>query len=139
MKKINFLLIGCALGLIISCTEKAADGGTVLRDTEREDVPDRGVDLDWGLERDDYRGRMNTRVQELDMEIEEDKRMAKSEKDAKKRLEYENRIREKESRKSKFQESMNRLEQQTEEGWRNFKTEMDELFSGDKDNNRMDR
>lgn len=82
---------------------------------------------------EDYRVRTNQRINQLENEIEEARRERKLEKDRKRIENYDDRIRDRELRRKTFQQRLDRLENQTEEGWENFKKEMDELFDNDED------
>jgi hypothetical protein len=81
-------------------------------------------------QRDEYRIRLNKRITELKEEIETEKRIRKANSGDK---DSEDRIARREERRRNFQERLDRLETQTETGWQNFKTELDDLFKRDND------
>lgn len=85
----------------------------------------------FAVQRDEYRMRLNKRISDLKEEIETEMRMRKADSDNKEGME---RIAQREQRRENFQEWLNKLESQTETGWQNFKSELDELFNRDKNN-----
>lgn len=83
-------------------------------------------------EMEDYRYRLNKRMDELKADIERAQRERKMERDIKKQKRYDVRIEEREKRHRSFQQTLDRLETQTEQGWHNFKEEVNDLFKRDK-------
>ena len=79
-------------------------------------------------EMEEYRVRLNKRIEELDNEIEEKRRERKIEKQKEKIEDLDNEIREREGRRNDVKDRLERLEDQTEEGWADFKREMEDVF-----------
>jgi hypothetical protein len=137
MRTINYLL--ASLLLLTACNNNerryndghnnTATTGSTGSTTGRVETDDESK---FEKEMEDYRYRLNKRIDELKADIEKTQRERKMERDIKKQRRYDARIEERERRRKSFQETLDRLETQTEEGWQNFKQDMNNLFDRDK-------
>jgi hypothetical protein len=80
---------------------------------------------------DDYRSRMNRRIDELENDISEAKERRRAEKNAKRIKEYDVDIERREKRRTEFQENVDNFEARSKESWQKFKAELDDLFTRD--------
>jgi hypothetical protein len=134
MKKLNHFI---ALGLVsfaFACSnDNKPDNAppaepVITQDNARVDSSVAG-----DPERDEYRMRINNRINEIEHNIEERRAMREAEKDVKKQKEYDVEIERNEKRKGEFKQKLDNFEARAKEGWANFKTELDELFTRDKE------
>jgi hypothetical protein len=90
------------------------------------------TESDFSSEWNDYRNRMNTRIDELDRDIDNYKERRRVEKNSKRVKEYDVDIERRENRRTEFKNRMNNFEARTKQNWQEFKTELDDLFDRDK-------
>ncbi len=76
--------------------------------------------------------RINQRIQELNAEIDEARREREAEKNEKKWRNYDDRIANRELRRKNFQDRLDRLKTQTQEGWQEFKSDVEDVFERDR-------
>lgn len=135
MKYPFLLILTSLLALLSGCNDRRPGDPTVENTAPEIVAPDtadnRGV---FAEEREQYRYRISRRLNELEGEIEEARKRRQAEKNRMKSKEYNTRIEERERRRKTFEERLAQLEKQTEEGWQNFKAELEDLFNRDKGN-----
>lgn len=135
MKYPVYLMLAALLGALPACNDRHPGDPTVSGvSADAAIAPKDTADNSGGFaeEREQYRYRISRRLAELEGEIEEARKRRQFEKDQLRSREYDARIAERETSRKTFQERLDGLERQTESGWQNFKTELDDLFNGDK-------
>jgi hypothetical protein len=126
MKYLNKILLVFSLIGSMACNEH----NPISSDTEREQVPDRG--MDFKTEKDNYRRQISDSISSIDAEIERSEKERDAENNVQNRSHYDMRISKRKERREEFRRWMDRTEEQTEKGWENFKSDFRNFFDKEK-------
>lgn len=129
MKKLHYFAALALLSMIYACSHNKPENPPPTEPV----VDHAGVDSsqlnkpEW----EEYRTRINNRINEINNNLAERRALRNAEKDVKKQKEYDVEIEEREKRKTEFQQKLDNFEARAKEGWEKFKAELDDLFNRD--------
>jgi hypothetical protein len=145
MKTVSTICTGLFISTALLLTSCDGDGTRNDRHDDTREVNNVDVDRttsgnveietrDYRKERDDYNVRMNTRLGELDNEIEELRKERAAEKDKVRVKEYDIKIEQRERSRKGLKERLNNAANKADAEWDEFKRDVDNFFDGDLNN-----
>jgi hypothetical protein len=84
------------------------------------------------VEIEEYRTRIRARIDEMQRDIDAARERWKAERNAKKQREYQEDLERREKKRSTLQQKLDRMGDNIEEEWQEFKHEVDEFFENDR-------
>lgn len=136
MKHILFFPIVALALFIVNCQNRTDKDHPAENNANGQTAVDKYIDNRFETERDEYRGRMHTRLEEMAHEIETARAERKDEKNAERMRERDLDIERRERDRTTLKERINNMGTKTEAEWEEFKREVDAFFDGDRKNNR---